>query len=183
MGIDEIVKTADSYLNSENLTTNSYQKYSYNIELQFNNKDKTKIRKLLLMYNLQFIVKQYEETKKKSGDEIFVKFPFELFKKERWDVEHIDSYTTNAINDKKLQVEWLRTARIDTADKLDNLKEDIINFIESKNNARSFDEIKSSIIEEAGETSNDENKKNSIGNLTLLSADINRSYGNAIVSN
>jgi uncharacterized protein with ParB-like and HNH nuclease domain/uncharacterized protein YjbJ (UPF0337 family) len=178
--IDEIVKMADSYLNYENLTDNKNQKYDYNIELQFNNKDKTKIRELLLLYNLQFIVKQYEETKEKSGYEICVKFPFELFKKEKWDVEHIDSYTTNAITEKKIQVEWLRTARIDTADKLDDLKEDIINFIDSENNARSFDELKGSIIEKVGETSNDENTKNSIGNLTLLSADINRSYGNAL---
>jgi len=180
VGIDEIVKTADSYLNSEKLTNNIIQRYAYNIELQFNKKDKPVIRELILMYNLQFIVKQYEETKKKSGGEIFVKFPFELFKKEKWDVEHIDSYTTNAITDKKTQVEWLRTARIDTGDKLDNLKEDIINFIDSKNNSRTFDELKISIIEKAGETSNDENAKNSIGNLTLLSADINRSYGNAL---
>lgn len=178
--VDEIVKVADSFLDSEEISNNIPHKYAYNIELQFSNKDKAKIREILLLYNLQFIVNQYEETKKKSKGEIFVKFPFELFKKENWDVEHIDSYTTNAINDKKVQVEWLRTARIDTSDKLDNLKNDIINFIESKNNARSFDELKKSIIDLAGETTNDEETKNSIGNLTLLSADINRSYGNAL---
>lgn len=180
LAIDEIVKAADSYLNSDDITKHSQPKYAYNIELPFSNKDKTKIRELLLLYNLQFIVNQYEETKKKSKGDIFVKFPFELFKKEKWDVEHIDSYTTNAINDKKVQVEWLRTARIDTADKLDEFKNDIIDFIESKNNSRSFDELKKSVINRAGESSNNEETKNSIGNLTLLSADINRSYGNAL---
>jgi len=178
--VDEIIKVADSFLNAEEISTNISQKHAFNIELQFCNKDKVKIREILLLYNLQFIVNQYEETKKKSNGDIFVKFPFELFKKENWDVEHIDSYTTNAINDKKLQVEWLRTARIDTSDKLDELKNDIISFIESKNNARSFDELKKSIIDLAGETTNDEETKNSIGNLTLLSSDINRSYGNAL---
>jgi len=178
--VDEIVKVADSFLDSEEISNIFSHKYAYNIELQFCNKDKIKIREILLLYNLQFIINQYEETKKKSKGEIFVKFPFELFKKENWDVEHIDSYTTNAINDKKLQVEWLRTARIDTSDKLDELKNDIISFIESKNNARSFDELKKSIIDLAGETTNDEETKNSIGNLTLLSSDINRSYGNAL---
>jgi uncharacterized protein with ParB-like and HNH nuclease domain len=179
IGIDEIVYKADIYLNSQKEVSEN-ENYTYNIELQFSNKDKAKIREVLLLYNLQFIVKQYEETKKKSGGEIFVKFPFELFKLEKWDVEHIDSYTINAITDKKIQVEWIKTARTDTSDRLDGLKQDIIDFIESKNNARSFDELKSKIIELVGEKSNDEETKNSIGNLTLLSADINRSYGNSL---
>lgn len=178
--VDDIIKVADSYLNFEQISNNTSQNYTYSIELQYSNKDKAKIREILLLYNLQFIVKQYEETNKKSKGDIFIKFPFELFKKENWDVEHIDSFTTNAISEKKLQVEWLRTARVDTFDKLDELKNDIISFIESKNNARSFDEIKKSIIDIAGESSNDEETKKSIGNLTLLSSDINRSYGNAL---
>jgi hypothetical protein len=36
------------------------------------------------------------------------------------------------------------------------------------------------ICQISGEVENDEETKNSIGNLTLLNADINRSYGNAL---
>jgi len=176
--IDEIINKANLFLNSfEN--SNEEIKYEYNFELEFN-KDKAKIRDLLLLYNLQFIVKQYEETKKKSGGELFLKFPFELFKKEKWDVEHIDSYTTNPISDKKTQVEWIKTARVDIGEKINDLQQDIIDFIDFQNNAKSFEELKMKIIEKAKEISTDEESKNGIGNLTLLDAGTNRSYGNAL---
>lgn len=180
--IDEIVNTANSFLNINTNLDSVPQQYTYNIELQFDNKSKTKIREILVLYNLQYIINQYENIHDKSKGELNIRFPFELFKREKWDVEHIDSYTKNAITDKKVQVEWLKFARIDTGDELDDLKDDIINFIESKKNSRSFDELKQLIIEKVGEISNDEETKNGIGNLTLLSSDINRSYGNALFS-
>ena len=40
---------------------------------------------------------------------MFYKFPFHLFKKEKWDIEHIDSATHNELENRKAQEEWIRS--------------------------------------------------------------------------
>lgn len=150
----------------------------YNIDLPFEDKNKQKIRELLLLFNLRFIVRQYEATKEKYSDEIFIKFPFKLFKNENWDIEHIDSYTTNPIKDKATQIIWLQTAIKDLPGIIS--EDEIQLFIDSKDNAKDFGSLQNDIIKKAGESSNDKDAKNSIGNLTLLDAGTNRGYGNAL---
>lgn len=150
----------------------------YNINLSFENKNKQKIRELLLLFNIESIVKQYKESIKTSG-EIFNRFPFEIFKKESWDIEHIDSFTENEVKNKETQIEWLKSAKLDL-----DLNPELVNqinlFMEDSSFKKSFEEIKSIIVKEAGEDSNNEDDKNSIGNLTLLDAGTNRGYGNAL---
>ncbi len=150
----------------------------YNINLSFENKNKQKIRELLLLFNIELIVKQYKESIKTSG-EIFNRFPFEIFKKESWDIEHIDSFTENEVKNKETQIEWLKSAKLDL-----DLNPELVNqinlFMEDSSFKKSFEEIKSIIVKEAGEDSNNEDDKNSIGNLTLLDAGTNRGYGNAL---
>ncbi|MDR1479636.1 MAG: DUF262 domain-containing HNH endonuclease family protein [Planctomycetaceae bacterium] len=160
--------------------------YKYNIDVTYD-KNKKKVHELLLLYNLEYIVKQYSDILNDAIEnrEIIIKFPFKLFKTEKWDVEHIDSYTQNSINDRKTQEEWIKSARIDIQKELKE-KLDIDNnidlFLQNDEAAQRFDDLKNSIIKLAGELGeeNDEATKNSIGNLTLLNADINRGYGNAL---
>lgn len=157
------------------------EKIQYKINLPFTTKNKPKIRELLLLLNLEFIIKQYAKTKEQSDDEIFMKFPFKIFKKDNWDIEHIDSYTTNPIIDKKTQIEWLETALKDLNEKITaEIKAEIHLFINGDNQDKSFEDFKDIIIATAEEKSNDEEAKNSIGNLTLLDAGTNRAYGNAL---
>ncbi len=158
---------------------------NYKIDLNYFNHQKATIRKLLLFYNLQFIVNQHKSISKDSSEEIFYKFPFKRFKEEKWDVEHIDSYTANALSNKKDQVEWLKTAFYDIknirGERIDpELESKIKRFINTDDDNVEFKAVRDELIKLAGENVSDETTKNSIGNLTLLNADINRSYGNAL---
>lgn len=142
-------------------------------------KQKQFIKELLLLLNIQYIIEQSE------SKNIIFKFPFKSFKEEDWDVEHIDSFTENPLSDRPTQIEWLTTAKSDLEDveefKKDvKLAERIKSFIEDEKSKESFESIQGEITRIAGEETNDELLKNNIGNLTLLDAETNRSYGNAL---
>lgn len=155
----------------------------------YDNKTKECLRQLLVLYNIEYIVQ-----KNKYNDKSYIIFPFDLFKMEKWDIEHIDSFTTNPLTDKEQQKEWTRAALKDLDEigiKFENItkitleeSETIKNFIEGTGRQASFDEVKLIISKLADEdlttTESSQDAKNSIGNLTLLNADINRSYGNSI---
>lgn len=155
----------------------------------YDNKTKECLKQLLVLYNIEYIVQ-----KNKDNDISYVVFPFDLFKIEKWDIEHVDSFTTNPLTDKAQQKEWLETALKDldeigidykTVVKITDLERTAINnFIDGTGTQSTFDEIKLIVSKLADEalTAEESSKdaKNSIGNLTLLNADINRSYGNSI---
>lgn len=155
----------------------------------YDNKTKECLKQLLVLYNIEYIVQ-----KNKDNDKSYIIFPFDLFKIEKWDIEHVDSFTTNPLTDKAQQKEWLETAIEDldeiginykTVAKITDLERTAItNFIEGTGTQATFDEIKLIVSKLADEdlTAEESSKdaKNSIGNLTLLNADINRSYGNSI---
>ena len=155
----------------------------------YDNKTKECLKQLLVLYNIEYIVQ-----KNKDNDISYVVFPFDIFKIEKWDIEHVDSFTTNPLTDKAQQKEWLETAIEDldeiginykTVDKITDLERTAItNFIDGTGTQSTFDEIKLIVSKLADEalTAEESSKdaKNSIGNLTLLNADINRSYGNSI---
>lgn len=142
-------------------------------------KQKQYIKELLLLLNIQYVIEQCE------SKNIIFKFPYKSFKEEKWDVEHIDSFTENPLIDKPTQIEWLTTAKSDLEDaeeykKYLKLAERIKSFIEDEKSKESFELIQGEVIRIAGEEVNDELLKNNIGNLTLLDAETNRSYGNAL---
>lgn len=139
---------------------------NYTVDISYET-DKKKLRSLLLLYNIEFILQ------KKEYD--YYRFPFDLFKSEKWDIEHISSQTTNELKDKNAQDEWLRVA-LDSLE--DNIKEEYEN--DPKSSSDDFEAKRAWITEKVGEENIDESLKNCIGNLTLLNAKINRSYGNAI---
>jgi uncharacterized protein with ParB-like and HNH nuclease domain len=146
-------------------------------------KNPKEIRQLLLLLNIEFIVQQYKKMMIYNNEEdVFIfKFPFKIFKKEDWDIEHIDSYTENPIKDKKTAIEWLNMAEEDLKDEISpELKNKIELFKNDKTDFNAFDSVKQEIIKIAEEEDNDEETKNSIGNLTLLDAGTNRGYGNSL---
>ena len=145
-------------------------------------KDKDLIRKLLLLFNIQYMI-----IHNSKSEHWYIRFPFDLYKKQKWDIEHINSFTTNEITKAEEQVKWIDTALedlynidIDIKEKDESLYADIERFKSNTVN-NVFPSIKSRLAKHAGEdVDEDEGVKNNIGNLTLLNAEINRGYGNSL---
>lgn len=110
------------------------------------------------------------------------KFPFDVLDTYGWDVEHIDSATTNSLKKYEEQKVWIEESEEALPDLIKD--PDYIELKESFKAASEEDrpEIASQIVtyiqgflEEA-----DEALKDWIGNLTLLDCGTNRGYGNSI---
>ena len=71
-------------------------------------KTKDKLKHLLVLYNIEYIIQ-----KNKDVGNGYILFPFDLFKSEKWDIEHVDSFTTNPLTEIEQQKEWLITALAD----------------------------------------------------------------------
>lgn len=160
-----------------------------NLDKQYEveNCPKTQCKPLMLLHNIQTVINQNNEleSKKEYGLPVFYKFPFHLYKKEKWDVEHIDSNTTNELEKEKDQKEWLKYALLDSkVSEDDMLKNEIKAFLNRKDPSKEvfeslFEKIEKCISSE-GKWENPENDKNKVWNFVLLDAGTNRGYGNAI---
>ena len=146
--------------------------------------DKKQWRPLLLLFNIQSVIDQNAEYADKYGKGIFYKFPFYLYQKEKWDIEHIDAATTNELTQNKDQKEWLKNIYLgmkEKIDKSDGLIEKIVNFLKNNcNQDNNFHDLSNAIIELIPENNNHIEEKDSIGNFVLLDANTNRGYGNEI---
>lgn len=187
------------------------QQYEIDVELNQNKKDaifKTVCRPILLLHNIQTVINQNKPVA--ENDEfkhfIFYRFPFHLYKTEKWDVEHIDSNTTNDLKDDFSKLLWmLQFFKECYRDKsvykyiYDNIyvknvikfnggeygENEIKKVIKDENFFEKFDdlvkEVESVKDEEAKKANNlTYEEKNQIGNFTLLDASTNRGYGNSI---
>ena len=133
-------------------------------------KDKLKIRKILLLYNIEYMLKN------KSSNS---KFPFDLFKGKTWDIEHIDPRTTNNLIKKEDKKDWLKIVMEDY--NIDNnIKSEIEKYLDDDNN-KNFEELYDSIVKSLFDEEDKDNEidRDLLYNLTLLDSHTNRSYGNA----
>lgn len=142
--------------------------------------DKGRCKPILLFQNIQTVINQNKNNLSNEDYKlgVFYKFPFHLYKLENWDVEHINSNTTNVEEDADTQNEWLLNVYL-SAD--DDTQQKIRSYFESSNDKKEklFEEIKKKISQNEEWTSVE---KNRIWNYTLLDSSTNRSYGNAIFS-
>lgn len=142
--------------------------------------DKGRCKPILLFQNIQTVINQNKNNLSNEDYKlgVFYKFPFHLYKLENWDVEHINSNTTNDEEDADTQNEWLLNVYL-SAD--DDTQQKIRSYFESSNDKKEklFEEIKKKISQNEEWTSVE---KNRIWNYTLLDSSTNRSYGNAIFS-
>ncbi len=137
-------------------------------------KDRKNIYRLLLTLNIHLLNIQNQ---KLSSESDVYKFPFDVLNAQDWDIEHIDSFHTNALKKDQLKEEWIATAMKDREGFLtDEEKGKIAENLENKE----YDSIIDMLKKNAGETDVDEEIKNGIGNLTLLDSETNRSYGNSL---
>ena len=133
------------------------------------------VRSLLLLYNIELCLREGSTER----------FPFETLQVEgekriTWDIEHIDSQTPREIQSKKEQNQWLEVTREALGSKIDEtLGESIEKYIAQElNEQEKFEALREQLQDLAGEK--EDNYSQSIGNLALLDAETNRSYGNSL---
>ncbi len=137
-------------------------------------KERNDIYKLLLALNIHILNGQNQQLKSESD---IYKFPFDALNSQKWDIEHIDSYHTNILKRDCDKEEWIHTAREDRENELsDEEKVKLEELLKDKKYEEAINLLKKNAKEEDA----DDELKNSIGNLTLLDAETNRSYGNSL---
>ena len=140
-----------------------------------NTKDRYNIWKILLWLNIHTLNLQLKSLRGSSEvNSPSYKFPFDIFVAQNWDVEHIDSAQTNRLSKKEDQKEWVKVHKEFLPEKEWNEK---VTPFELEENWEKCIEVIKEIAEEKSE---EEDNRNIIGNLTLLDAETNRSYGNAL---
>lgn len=142
---------------------------------------KSQCRPILLLHNIQSIINQNKSLIK--GDKyklpIFYKFPFHLFKKEKWDVEHIDSHTENPLENEKDQKEWMKASFIGITEK--KLREEVHIYMSGKSDGNlKFEDLFNKIVLSATGNKLTNSEKDMLWNFTLLDESTNRGYGNSI---
>lgn len=135
---------------------------------------------ILLLHNIETIIQQNKKLVSESKYNLpnFTKFPFHLYKKEKWQVEHIRPYSGDDLQDKDKQKIYLSLAKEYLTNE-DGLIKKIDNFLSDKGN---YDF--SSILEELNKTGGDnqlsDDDKNQLWNFVLLDEATNKEYGNQI---
>lgn len=158
-----------------------YQYKPLDFQYKEDGSDKGKCKPILLFHNIQTVIEQNKNNlnNEKYQIGVFYKFPFHLYKIESWDVEHINSNTTNEEDDLETQKQWLLNVYL-SAD--NETQEEIRDFFEETDEDRRkglFQQIKRKFPQAEEWTGKD---KNRIWNYTLLDSSTNRSYGNALFS-
>lgn len=165
----------------KNEIKNKIGKISTDFQYKEDGNYKGKCRPILLFHNIQTVINQNQAqlSNEKYKTSVFYKFPFHLYKLEGWDVEHINSSTSNTEEDDATREEWLVNIYLSADEKT---QEKINSYFEANDNNTKktlFQEIKK-IFPKREEWTSEE--KNRIWNYTLLDCSTNRSYGNSIFS-
>ncbi len=135
--------------------------------------DSEKIRAVLLLFNIATLLENRNSN---------LRFPFETFKKERWDIEHVRSVESGKPGRIDTQRQWLEKVRdylVETGESEDLLARarELLNA--SQFDVQQFDPIYEDILTHFQEAEGAE-ADHGIGNLALLDAGTNRSYKNAV---
>ena len=137
-------------------------------------KEHDNIYKILLTLNIHLL---NEQNRLLNSDSDVYKFPFDVLDAQNWDIEHIDSFHTNALKKDEDKKEWIRIAMDDRSEELSETER---NAIEQRVEEKAYDAAIEILKKNAKEDEADEDTKNLIGNLTLLDAATNRMYGNSL---
>jgi uncharacterized protein with ParB-like and HNH nuclease domain len=122
-----------------------------------------KIRQVLLFHNIQTMLDNSRENSR---------FPFDRYKNENWDIEHIHSVMENMPKSVTHQKEWLE-------DVYDFIKDDALKLRAKAFDKDSFKDLYEDIVNSMSADSKHEDI-NDISNLALLDARTNRGYKNAV---
>jgi len=124
------------------------------------------VKPILLLHNIQTML---DNTKENS------RFPFDRYKKEKWDIEHIHAIATEMPKTELHQKDWLNQAK----EFLDKEKDkDLLHEI-AEYTKETFEQLFNKILNHFSENKIHEDI-NDLSNLVLLDAGTNRGYKNAI---
>ena len=144
-------------------------------------------KRILLFFNIQTSINQQVNqnvTIENSDIVTYYKFPFDLFKLNDWDIEHVGSATENPlieIKDKKVWLSFIPSIYSDESNwsDLQIRAEEILMELNEKNKIEDkFKELYKEIINVIQKNEND--SKDTLDNLALLDFSTNRGYGNAL---
>ncbi len=128
---------------------------------------KNQIKNVLLLYNIAMLI---------NANNTYERFPFELYKDEAWDIEHINPQTPKEASEDEKKA-WLESYRHLISTKVDfSVDGALLMDIDSciNNHMNNFEDVSKRISSVCGIIDND-----SISNLVLLDAATNRGYKNA----
>ena len=132
-----------------------------------------KLRSFLLLFNIATLLQNPASN---------LRFPFDTFKKENWDIEHVRSVTNRKPDRITERRDWLERVHeyLSESSENDTLRERVRTLSESNDlDGEAFDTLYGDILAQFDET-DDSETDNSIGNLVLLDSSTNRSYRNAV---
>lgn len=136
------------------------------------------IKKVLLLCSVETLL---------SNTEPSARFPFDRYKQERWDIEHIRSQSDQAPTGGIARQAWLQNLIVyfdhhesdpERADVQSDLHQRALGALESKTNGDVFTTLYQEVMAHFGENER-ESWLHSLGNLALLDSSTNRSYKNA----
>jgi hypothetical protein len=135
--------------------------------------DSSRIRSFLLLFNIATLLQNHTSN---------LRFPFDTFKKDKWDIEHVRSVESGMPARVDDQRQWLQRVSEYLGDSGEN--ESLLTRVQSllgadKLDADRFNILYHDLLSHFREAS-DADVDNGIGNLTLLDARTNRSYKNAV---
>ena len=131
---------------------------------------------VLLLHNIETIIQQNDKlvNDKQYALPNFSKFPFHLYKKEKWEVEHIRPNAGDKINSEEAKKVFAMLSKKYIGDK-SNLANEIDKFL---NGDCQFEDIFDMILQIDNSLSDSD--KNKIWNYALLDGATNKEYGNVI---
>lgn len=195
------IAISDIYKQCVNLSKSDVKmKLQYLIRMRFFNYSKTDLdgfsysenysecKTLLLFYNIETCVVQQQNQNKEvhnSDTTTYYKFPFDIYKLNNWDIEHVGSRTDNHLTDIKDKIIWLNYIPNIVSDDLKwpDLKEQALILSKvltekQKDDGEKFKKIYDNVCSIFQKNEND--GKDTLDNLTLLDTGTNRGYGNAL---
>lgn len=122
------------------------------------------IKSVLLLYNIQTMLNNKADNSH---------FPFDLFKKEKWDIEHITSVKDKIPEAQNTKEKWLSDAIAFIEDK------ELLKKAKECDIPSDFNDLYEEIVEYFNNQLKDEDI-NDISNLALLDSETNRGYKNAV---
>ena len=182
---ENIESISNLYDNSLKMTKSQFSEYLDTLIKQYFSKVKlldlqysdAKTKSVLLLYNIVTML---------NNDKEHSYFPFDTFKLEKWDIEHIASLKdNNSIPKKEERKQWLEDVQVyfEECEKTKKLRKRITKIDITKD--LDFEDLFKDITDYFNEymldkTTGQMDDPNSISNLTLLDSFTNRSYKNAV---